>query len=70
MNSTAPTPAAPRSRRLTARTGLALAAAALMAGCAQVPHPSPNDPWESYNRGMYHVKDQVDLAMHKITPTG
>ena len=70
MNSTAPTPAAPRSRRLTARTGLALAAATLMAGCAQVPHPSPNDPWESYNRGMYRFNDTVDRAVLKPIATG
>jgi len=70
MISTAPTTAKPRSRRLTARTGLALAAAALAAGCAQVPHPSPNDPWESYNRSMYRFNDAVDRAVLKPIATG
>ncbi|WP_298014952.1 VacJ family lipoprotein [uncultured Castellaniella sp.] len=52
------------------RTVLALAAVALMAGCAQVPHPSPNDPWESYNRGMYAFNDTVDRAVLKPIATG
>ncbi|CDM22548.1 Surface lipoprotein [Castellaniella defragrans 65Phen] len=70
MNPSAPTPAAPHFRRPTARAGLALAAAALMAGCAQVPNPSPNDPWESYNRGMYRFNDTVDRAVLKPIATG
>ncbi|MGB6006641.1 MAG: VacJ family lipoprotein [Castellaniella sp.] len=41
-----------------------------MAGCAQVPHPSPNDPWESYNRGMYAFNDTVDRAVLKPIATG
>ena len=52
------------------RTVLALATVALMAGCAQVPHPSPNDPWESYNRGMYAFNDTVDRAVLKPIATG
>ena len=70
MNPTAPTAATPRSGRLPARTGLVLATAALMAGCAQVPHPSPNDPWESYNRSMYRFNDTVDRAVLKPIATG
>ena len=70
MTPTAPTPATTRSRRLTARTGLALATAALMAGCAQVPNPAPNDPWESYNRSMYRFNDTVDRAVLKPIATG
>src|SRR5690606_35630443 len=56
--------------RLTVRTGLALAAAALMAGCAQVPNPTPDDPWESYNRTMYGINDAVDRAVLKPIATG
>jgi len=57
-------------RSRLARAGLALATVALMAGCAQVPHPSPNDPWESYNRGMYTFNDTVDRAVLKPIATG
>ncbi|MDY0309275.1 MAG: VacJ family lipoprotein [Castellaniella sp.] len=41
-----------------------------MVGCAQVPHPSPNDPWESYNRSMYRFNDTVDRAVLKPIATG
>ncbi len=71
MNPVAPTtPAARHPRPFPARAGLALASAALLAGCAQVPHPSPNDPWESYNRGMYSFNDTVDRAVLKPIATG
>jgi phospholipid-binding lipoprotein MlaA len=53
-----------------ARCLLALATAALLAGCAHVQHPSPNDPWESYNRGMYAFNDAVDRAFLKPVATG
>lgn len=70
MTTTAPArPSSPRSSRTT-RTVLALAAVALLAGCAQVPHPSPNDPWESYNRGMYNFNDTLDRAVLKPIATG
>ncbi|WP_323018644.1 VacJ family lipoprotein [Castellaniella sp.] len=70
MTTTAPArPSSPRSSRTT-RTVLALAAVALLAGCAQVPHPSPNDPWESYNRGMYSFNDTLDRAVLKPIATG
>lgn len=57
-------------RRSLTRASLALASVALMAGCAQVPHPSPNDPWESYNRGVYTFNDTVDRAVLKPIATG
>ncbi|MDN5842315.1 MAG: VacJ family lipoprotein [Alcaligenaceae bacterium] len=53
-----------------ARAGLALAAGALLAGCANVPNPSPNDPWESYNRSMYAFNDTVDRAVLKPIAVG
>lgn len=57
-------------RRSLARAALALASVALMAGCAQVSHPSPNDPWESFNRGVYTFNDTVDRAVLKPVATG
>jgi len=69
MTPTAPQ-TAPVRRNRTTRAVLALAAATLMAGCAQVPHPSPNDPWESYNRSMYTFNDAVDRAVLKPIATG
>jgi len=53
-----------------ARAGAALSAAVLLAGCANVPHPAPNDPWESYNRGMYAFNDAMDRAILKPIATG
>ena len=70
MNLNHQTTAQPRTRRRMARGGLALATAALMAGCAQVPNPAPNDPWESYNRTMYGFNDTVDRAVLKPIATG
>lgn len=61
--------AATRAGRV-ARIGLALAAGSLAAGCASVPDPSPNDPWESYNRSMYAFNDTVDRAVLKPIATG
>ncbi|MER1967905.1 VacJ family lipoprotein [Castellaniella sp. GW247-6E4] len=52
------------------RAGLALAAAAVLAGCANVPQPTPSDPWESYNRGMYAFNDTLDRAILKPIATG
>ncbi|CAM5783607.1 MlaA family lipoprotein [Castellaniella caeni] len=70
MTTTAqPRPPCIRHRRL-ARTLAAGAAAVVLAGCANVPHPSPNDPWESYNRGMYTFNDTVDRAVLKPIATG
>lgn len=53
-----------------ARAGLALASGALLAGCASVPEPAPNDPWESYNRGMYTFNDTVDRAVLRPIAVG
>ncbi|MCL4740004.1 MAG: VacJ family lipoprotein [Burkholderiaceae bacterium] len=48
-------------RRWTAAVLLALAAA--LGGCASVPHPNPDDPFEGYNRGMQRFNDAVDDAV-------
>ncbi len=61
MNSTQKTTLRTRFARLAP----ALALSAVMAGCASVPHPSPNDPWESYNRSMYQFNEAVDKAFLK-----
>jgi len=52
----------PRAQRAIRMTGL-LGSVALVAGCATVKHPNPQDPWESYNRGMYAFNDTVDKAL-------
>jgi phospholipid-binding lipoprotein MlaA len=38
----------------------ALAASLALAGCATVPNPSPDDPFEPWNRAMYEVHQVVD----------
>lgn len=47
-----------------------LGATTLAAGCATVNHPNPDDPWESYNRGMYTFNDTVDRALLKPIASG
>ena len=70
MNTSNPSAQPLPVRSRAARAGLALAAAALVAGCANVPNPAPNDPWESYNRSMYAFNDTVDRAFLKPIATG
>jgi phospholipid-binding lipoprotein MlaA len=46
--------------------GLVLAVSA--AGCVTLPpnaKPAPQDPWESWNRGVYKVNDAIDRAVAK-----
>lgn len=57
---------APRLGRLVP----ALALTALAAGCASVPHPNPQDPWESYNRSMFKFNDALDRALIKPVTLG
>lgn len=45
-------------------------ASTLLAGCASVPHPDPQDPLESYNRGVYKFNDTVDRAVFKPIAKG
>lgn len=47
------------------RLGAVLTAAVMAAGCAAVQNPDPADPWESYNRTMYTINDNVDQALLK-----
>lgn len=47
----------------------ALAAAALLGGCAAVEPTNPRDPWESYNRSMFAFNDAVDGAIYKPVAT-
>ncbi|MBP6019321.1 MAG: VacJ family lipoprotein [Burkholderiaceae bacterium] len=53
-----------------ARVALLSTATVLAAGCASVPNPSPNDPLESYNRGMFAVNEAVDNALFKPIANG
>jgi phospholipid-binding lipoprotein MlaA len=45
----------------------ALAAAALLAGCAG---PNPRDPWESYNRPVHEFNDALDRTVLKPVAEG
>src|SRR5699024_8075664 len=60
LSTTSPT----HSHRLT-RLGLGSATLALLAGCATVSQPNPDDPLESYNRTMYKINYNVDQALVK-----
>lgn len=62
--------AKPRFGRKFVRISLAITSAALIAGCASVKNPNPDDPWESYNRAMYSFNDTVDRAFLKPIATG
>ena len=51
-----------------ARVVLAGALIAAMTGCVTLPpnaKPAPQDPWESWNRGVYKVNDKLDRAFAK-----
>ncbi len=40
----------------------------ILAGCVTLPpnsKPAPQDPWESWNRGVYKVNDKLDRAVAK-----
>ena len=47
-----------------------LALSAAISGCATVSNPTPDDPWESYNRSMFAFNDTVDRAVLKPIATG
>jgi phospholipid-binding lipoprotein MlaA len=55
--------------RVTHTGALLCAAVAVgMAGCVTLPpnsKPAPQDPWESWNRGVYKVNDKLDRAVAK-----
>ena len=51
-----------------ARGVLGIAFALLLTGCVTLPpghKPPPQDPWESWNRGVYRINDSVDRAVIK-----
>ena len=51
-----------------ARVVLAGVLIAAMTGCVALPpnaKPAPQDPWESWNRGVYKVNDKLDRAVAK-----
>ncbi|XOT95809.1 MlaA family lipoprotein, partial [Alcaligenes pakistanensis] len=52
------------------RLSLIGASAALVAGCASVPNPNPQDPWESMNRGIYAFNENVDGVLIKPIAEG
>jgi phospholipid-binding lipoprotein MlaA len=58
------TPTLKRLGRL-ARTAGILGTVAVLAGCATVKTPNPDDPWERYNRSMFAFNDAVDGAVIK-----
>lgn len=55
-----------RIKHATAMLGIVVAAA--LTGCVTLPadrKPPPQDPWESWNRGVYNVNDKLDRAIAK-----
>jgi phospholipid-binding lipoprotein MlaA len=57
---------APPSRFRRNRLFAAVAAAAILSGCAAgVQAPSPRDPWEGFNRQVFAFNDAVDGALFK-----
>lgn len=55
----------------TVRKTLGLASVGLLvSGCASVPHPTPEDPLESYNRSMFEFNETVDKVLLKPVATG
>jgi phospholipid-binding lipoprotein MlaA len=56
-----------------ARWALAVAAAGALSACVTLPpnHPrSPQDPWESWNRGVYKFNDSIDRHVAKPVARG
>ncbi|WP_372702301.1 VacJ family lipoprotein [Castellaniella sp.] len=52
------------------RTALALASVVVLTACAHVPNPPPEDPYESFNRGMFQFNETVDRYTLKPIATG
>jgi phospholipid-binding lipoprotein MlaA len=53
-------------KRVSLRGALAIAAALGLSACVTLPPNhvrSPQDPWESWNRGVYRVNDKLDRAV-------
>ena len=47
-----------------------LAAVALLQACASVPNPNPQDPLESFNRGVFGFNDALDRAVVQPVASG
>ena len=63
-------PVCPPFRPSRSAAALALAAAALLGGCATTgPNANPADPFEDYNRGMSRFNEDVDKALLKPVAT-
>jgi phospholipid-binding lipoprotein MlaA len=55
-----------RSRHARAPLGVVLAV--VLTGCVTLPpnsKPAPQDPWESWNRGVYKINDKLDRSVAK-----
>jgi phospholipid-binding lipoprotein MlaA len=53
-------------KKVSPRAALAIAAALGLSACVTLPPNhvrSPQDPWESWNRGVYRVNDKLDRAV-------
>lgn len=53
------------TRSIWARTGITLAAVAMLAGCAGNP-PNPKDPYEGFNRAMFSVNEALDKVAKPV----
>ena len=51
------------------RGGAAVLGLSLLAGCATGPNANPEDPYESFNRGVYSFNDGLDKAVLKPVAT-
>lgn len=52
---------------------LLLFAAAILVGCASIPagvQPSPQDPWESFNRSVFEFNESLDAYLLKLVVAG
>jgi len=58
------------SPKRLARLASILAATLVVTACATVSNPNPADPWESYNRTMYTINDNLDKALLKPIASG
>jgi phospholipid-binding lipoprotein MlaA len=55
---------------ITLRTGAALVAVAVLAGCSTMRSPDARDPWEGLNRATYEFNDGFDKALLKPVAEG
>lgn len=55
---------------ITLRTGAALVAVAVLAGCSTMRSPDPRDPWEGLNRATYEFNDGFDKVLLKPVAEG